>query len=77
MRQKETEETSQQRGGMAIIYIMGLSFLVARIITHHPEPKWHVMWRLLSEVTVVAVQHFFFFFYHVFDSHSEEKDSIK
>ncbi len=44
---------------MAIMYIMGLSFLVARSITHHPEIKWHVMWRLLSEVTVVAVRHFF------------------
>lgn len=40
---------------MAIIHIMVLSFLVAHIIMHHPETKWHIMWRLRNEVTLVAV----------------------
>lgn len=61
-------DTKRNRGdlyserSMAIQYIKRLSFLVARTITRHPEAKWHVMWRLRSEVTVVAVRHFFFFF---------------
>lgn len=58
---------------MAIIYIMVLSFLVARPITRHPETKWRTMRRLLSEVTVVAVRHFFLFIAFLTVFHSEEK----
>lgn len=77
-RKRNRRNLSAERS-MAIIYIMGLSFLVARGTTHHPETKWHVMWCLLSEVTVVDVRLFFFFFYHVFDSLSlrRKKNQIK
>lgn len=56
--QRDTERNRRNLSAersMAIMYIMGLSFLAAHLITHHPETKWHAMWRLLSEVTIVAV----------------------
>lgn len=58
---------------MAIMYIMGLSFLAACLITHHPETKWHAMWRLLSEVTIVAVWHFSLLLSCIWQSFTQKK----
>lgn len=71
---RNRREPSAERS-MAIIYIMVVSFLVARHTARHPENSWHVTRRLVGEVTVVAVRHFFSFIVTV--SHSEEEEEKK